>query len=190
MILDLALLSQWNNHLGTSQLFLSESNLIRTHNQLVRNRTLNHLASLAKWLMLVYKVSGCGFESHCCHLKTLDMMPASSKEFPDIQANSRVWTHSETRMWHDNNRQTSKMPLLHNWLFSLCFLNVVEKITCSTNDILTYWLNYRKILAFLRIFRFGHYHKYQTPLWISEKQNFFLWYFSQFISLIYITVDV
>ena len=32
-------------------------------------------------------------------------MPASSKEFLDIQANYRVWIHSETRMGHDNNIQ-------------------------------------------------------------------------------------
>ena len=32
---------------------LSDSNRIRTHNQLVRKRTLNHLAKLAKWLCCV-----------------------------------------------------------------------------------------------------------------------------------------
>ena len=31
------------------------------------------------------------------------MAPASSKEFLDIQANYRVWIHSETCTWHDNN---------------------------------------------------------------------------------------
>ena len=31
------------------------------------------------------------------------MAPASSKEFLDIKANYRVWIHSETRTWHDNN---------------------------------------------------------------------------------------
>ena len=36
---------------GTSQLMkLSDSNVIRTHNQLFHKRTLSHLASLAKWL--------------------------------------------------------------------------------------------------------------------------------------------
>ena len=44
---------------------LSDSNGIRTHNHLVRKRTLNHLAKLAKF---VYKLSGLGFESRCCHL--------------------------------------------------------------------------------------------------------------------------
>ena len=40
------------------------------------------------------------------------MAPASSKEFFDIQANYRVWIHSETRAWHDNNIQKSTMILL------------------------------------------------------------------------------
>ena len=35
--------------------------------------------------MFGYKLSGCGFESHCCHL-TSDMVSVSSKEFLDIQA--------------------------------------------------------------------------------------------------------
>ena len=40
---------------------ISNSNSIQTHNHLVRKQTLNG------WV-LVYKLSGCGFESHCCHL--------------------------------------------------------------------------------------------------------------------------
>ena len=30
------------------------------------------------------------------------MAPALSKEFLDIQANYKVWIHSETLTWHDN----------------------------------------------------------------------------------------
>ena len=71
-----------------------DSNNIRTQNNLVCKRTLNHLAKLAKWLscvaihrtdkysqhssiiwpvwlngwVFVYKLSGCEFESCCCHL--------------------------------------------------------------------------------------------------------------------------
>ena len=51
---------------------ISDSNGIQTHNHLVRKRTLNNLAkltslSLSFWV-LVHELSGCGFESHCCHL--------------------------------------------------------------------------------------------------------------------------
>ena len=41
----------------------NDSNVIRNHNHVVRKRTLNHLA---KWV--VYELSGCRFESRCCHL--------------------------------------------------------------------------------------------------------------------------
>ena len=37
------------------------------------------------------------------------MLPASSKEFLVIQANYRVWIHSETRTWHYNNIQRNCM---------------------------------------------------------------------------------
>ena len=37
-----------------------DSNGIRTHKHLVHKRTLNHLA--------VSELSGCGFQSRCCHL--------------------------------------------------------------------------------------------------------------------------
>ena len=43
---------------------LSDSNGIRTHNHLVRKRTLNHLVDC----VLVYEVNGCGFESRSYHL--------------------------------------------------------------------------------------------------------------------------
>ena len=67
---------------------LTDCNWTRTHNHLVRKRTLNHLAKLAilailaKWL-IVYELSGCGFESS---YSQLDFAPASSKEILDIQA--------------------------------------------------------------------------------------------------------
>ena len=75
---------------------LSNSKGIRTHNDLVREGTINHLAKLANWLscvvstyvygtlfnhcvsiilpvwlngwVFIYGLSGCGFESRCCQL--------------------------------------------------------------------------------------------------------------------------
>ena len=52
-------------------ILLSDSNGIRTHNHLVRKRTLKHLvklASLAKWLSVRLRTKDCGFESRCFHL--------------------------------------------------------------------------------------------------------------------------
>ena len=60
----------WNRHKIRS---LSDCTWTQTHNHLVHKRTLNHFAKLAKlWLngwVLVYKLSCCGFESSCSHLK-------------------------------------------------------------------------------------------------------------------------
>ena len=56
-------LSQSRPHIWS----LSDSNLIRIHHHLVRKQTLNHLCQTG-WVF-IYKLSGCGFESHCCHKK-------------------------------------------------------------------------------------------------------------------------
>ena len=42
---------------------LSDSNGTRIHNHLIRKWTLKHLAKLAQ----IYEISGCVFESRCCH---------------------------------------------------------------------------------------------------------------------------
>ena len=48
------------------------SAMMTTYNQMHLTGTylqqLQSLASLAKWLSVCYKVSGCRFEYHCCHL--------------------------------------------------------------------------------------------------------------------------
>ena len=69
---------------------LSGSNGIRTHNHLVRKRTLNHLAKLSfrpVWV-LVYELGGCGFNSRFCHVNFrygACWKQARSKEFLDRQ---------------------------------------------------------------------------------------------------------
>ena len=41
------------------------------------------------------------------------MAPASIKEFLNIQANYRLWIHSETNTLHDNNIQPEPFVLLY-----------------------------------------------------------------------------
>ena len=103
-------------HLAQSRRYiwiLSDSDVTRTHNHLVRKRTLNHLAKLAKWLSCVvstflYGAFDCMLLSQLDHLAGLaDGGLTLSKEFLDIQANYRVWIHSETRTWHDNKVQSN-----------------------------------------------------------------------------------
>ena len=71
------LLAQSRRHIWS----LSDSNRIRTHNQLVRKWTLNHLRKTTQPLnkhkpvrlngsVFVYELSGSGFGSRSCHLKS------------------------------------------------------------------------------------------------------------------------
>ena len=71
---------------------LSDCNETRTHNDLVRKRTLNHLAKLAKWLhcrvstyLYLSELSGCGFEFPCSHLN-FRFRVCLEQGFLDIQA--------------------------------------------------------------------------------------------------------
>ena len=92
-----------------------DNNAIPTHNHLVCKRAGNHLVKMTKWLSCVvitylYGVFECmllSYHVRVLALHTSDMVPASSKEFLDIQANYRVWICSETSIWHDNNLQSS-----------------------------------------------------------------------------------
>ena len=45
------------------------------------------------------------------------MLPALSKDFLDINANHRVWIHSETLTWHDNNIQSESFVSLNFSIF-------------------------------------------------------------------------
>ena len=89
-------------------LSVSDCNWTRTHNHLIRQQALNHLAklaSLAKWLVLVCELSGCRFESSFSHLN-FRFHACFEQGVPWHSANHRVWTHSETRTWHNKNIQS------------------------------------------------------------------------------------
>ena len=104
---------------------LNDCNGTRTHSHLVCQRTLNHLAKLAKWLsrivstylygafdyifmrwMFVYKLSCCGFDFRCSHLN-LRYCTCFEQGVPWHLGNNRVWIHSETRTWDDKNIQSN-----------------------------------------------------------------------------------
>ena len=65
--------------------------------------TLNHLAF--KWFSVRLRTKWLWIRIRLFWLK-LQMAPASSKEFLDIQANYRVQIHFESLTWHDNNVHT------------------------------------------------------------------------------------
>ena len=103
---------------------LCDCNASRTHNHVVRKPTLNHLAklaSLAKWLNVRLRTKCLWVRIPLMSLK-LELVPTSSKEFLDIQANYRVWIHSGTRMWHDNDMHLKIFFLL--WNIKTCRMDV------------------------------------------------------------------
>ena len=78
---------------------LSDCNGTRTHNHLVHERTLNHLAKLVKWLSCVVSTSECRFTLKCLRdmIRTYSQMHHTSKY---SQHGSIIW-----RVW------------LNGWLF-------------------------------------------------------------------------
>ena len=57
--------------------------------------------------MFVYELSGCGFESRCCHIN-FRCCACFEEGVPWYSDNYRMQIHSETRTWHDNNIQLSE----------------------------------------------------------------------------------
>ena len=89
---------------------LSDCNWIRTQNHLVRKRTLNHLASVAKWWpngwVFIYQLSGSGLKSSCSHL-TFRLCTCFKQGVPWHSSNYRRWIHSDTHTWHDKKIQSN-----------------------------------------------------------------------------------
>ena len=86
----------------------SDSNGIRTHNHLVRNGTLKHiakLACLAKWLSVCLQTKWLWVRILLLSLK-LQIWCLLWARSSLIQANYRVWIYSETGMWHNDNIQS------------------------------------------------------------------------------------
>ena len=89
-----------------TQLFCSiDYNGNRTHNQLVRKRTLTIWSNWLNDWVFVYELGGCGIKSHCSHLN-FRYHVCFKQEAPWHSENYWVWIHSETRTWHDKNIQS------------------------------------------------------------------------------------
>ena len=56
--------------------------------------------------VFVYQLSGCGFESRCSHL-IFRYVACFEQGIPWHSGNCRVWSHSQTRTWHDKNIQSN-----------------------------------------------------------------------------------
>ena len=88
--------------------FLSDCNGTRMHltDKYLQHSSIIWLVWVNGWV-LVYELSGCEFDSRCCHLN-LRYHACFGKEFLDIQVNYRVQIRSEMRTWHDKKLQTSE----------------------------------------------------------------------------------
>ena len=64
-------------------------------------------ASLAKWIVFVYELNGCGFESRCSYLN-FRYRACFEQGVPWHSGNYRVRSHSETCTWHGKNKQTKQ----------------------------------------------------------------------------------
>ena len=104
---------------------------------------------------IIWPLSGCGFESRCCHLNF--RASTSSKESLDIQANYRVWIHSETRTWHDNDIQSStycfRMKAKISADFRICIS--VTLTSCNTERL---YISFSKEFSKFSYFFYIHCH--------------------------------
>ena len=85
--------------------------MIKRYNQMHRTDEYSQHSSIIwpvwpnGWVF-VYELSGCWFESRCNHL--IFRYGASFEQgIPWHSGNCRVWIHSQTRMWHDQNIQSN-----------------------------------------------------------------------------------
>ena len=85
--------------------------MMRTYSQMHRTDKYSQHSSIIwpVWLngwVFVYELNGCGFESSCSHLN-FRFRACFEQEVPWHSGNYRVWIHSETRTWHDENIQSN-----------------------------------------------------------------------------------
>ena len=92
------------------------------------------------WLkgwVFVYELSICGLESRCSPLN-FRYCACFKQGVPWDSGNYRVWIHTETRTWHDNNLQFGYYFIIsfHSWLddwWGKAFL-ITMKLRCSLHS--------------------------------------------------------
>ena len=94
--------------------------MIITNSQMHRTDKYSQYSS-SVWLngwVFVYELSGCGFESRCSHLN-FRFCACFEQGVPWHPGNYRLWIHSETHAWHDNNMQLRYLTLYTSYIQSL-----------------------------------------------------------------------
>ena len=116
---------------------LSDCNLTRTHNHLIRKRTLNRLAKV-HWALVRLRTKWFWIRVQLQSLK-----------LPWHSGNYRVWIHSETRTWHDKNIQSDLSVSLKNIFADIVELAFIGQITFFRN----FENNWNKNINFRKTFK-------------------------------------
>ena len=89
-----------------------------------QHSSITWLVWLSSW-MFIYKISGCGLESRCCHLN-FNYSAVLEQGVSGHSENSRVYIPPETRKWYDNNIQPNA-PYRYVLTTQLNHLGIVTK---------------------------------------------------------------
>ena len=84
------------------------------------------------WLngrVFVYELSGCGFESSCCHLN-VRLCGYFEQGVPRHSGKYRLRIHSETSTWHDKNIQSTGKNIGKTWV-----VNTVKNFLIMQNNL-------------------------------------------------------
>ena len=122
---------------------LSDCNGTRTHNHLIRKRTLNHLAKLAKWLSCVvntylYGAFDCMFLS--CHVRVSEWIHTySCLNVKELLARSRreIWSLSDCNWTRIHNHLVHKRTLIRTYSQMHC----TDKYSQHSSIIWPVWPN-------------------------------------------------
>ena len=96
---------------------------------------------MVDWVF-VYELICCGFESSSSHLY-FRFYACFEQEVPWHSSNYRVWIYSETRPWHDKNKQTNtplnaKINVVKNELPSITInLTTTTALNAKINEVIT-----------------------------------------------------
>ena len=86
--------------------------------------------------VFVYELSGCGFEC-CCSQLTFRYCVSFEQGVPCHSSNYRVYIHSETRTWHDNNIQSNAS---YRWVLTTQLNHLASLTKWLSVFLLTKWL--------------------------------------------------
>ena len=146
----------------TNSISLSNSNEIGTHNDLVRKRTLNHLAKLAKWLSCVMSTVHL---TVCSYYVTYESTVCSYLNAKELFAQNRrdIWSLSSCNETRNHNHSVCKhlFRLQTKWLWLRAPLQSLKLQISSLFQARSY-IAFRQLLSVDSLWRTWHNKKKQS----------------------------